>query len=410
MGRRQGKAIACFLVLALLATFFSGCHRATGQGVTIRIGYITDVTGPGSPVLIHFTYILEDLVRYYNEENLIPGAKIKIVTYDTKADAGRDIPGYDWVRDRGAQVLIVCLAVTAETVKSFAERDKIPVAVMPSTKALIEPPGWAFCFSYPASYAVESLLKWISEERWDWETKGPAKIGCVSWSESYSVDVEEGMQEYCQAHPDKFDYVAGLLPPRGTMTWVGEVEKLKRCDYVAVPNIPIAAGTFVREFRAGGNNAVFIGPDAVTASRDYLVKMCGWEAIDGMLTTNFTRTWSEPSPLVDLAKDLLYEYHPERAEDIISAGMGYLGGFHSLYTFFDLLRKVVEEVGAENFDSQAFYDQAVKFTTNWEGYPEWGFTETVRYSVKHTAIYEARADVDDMVRVSDWLPVTGVAE
>ena len=84
----------------------SGCSRATGEGLTIRIGYITDLTGPGSPVLRHFTYILEDLVRYHNEENLIPGAKIKIVTYDTKADAGRDIPGYDWVRDRGHKSLL----------------------------------------------------------------------------------------------------------------------------------------------------------------------------------------------------------------------------------------------------------------------------------------------------------------
>ncbi|MBL7119189.1 MAG: hypothetical protein ISS53_00735 [Dehalococcoidia bacterium] len=67
-------------------------------------------------------------------------------------------------------------------------------------------------------------------------------------------------------------------------------------------------------------------------------------------------------------------------------------------------------LSSENFDSQAFYDQAVKFTTNWEGYPEWGFTETMRYSVKHIAIYEARADVEDVVRVSDWLPVTGVTE
>lgn len=56
---------------------------------------------------------------------------------------------------------------------------------------------------------------------------------------------------------------------------------------------------------------------------------------------------------------------------------------------------------SENFDGQAFYDRAVRFKTDWAGYPEWGFTETQRYLVKHTAIYEARADVEDVVRVSD---------
>ena len=362
------------------------------------------MTGPGSPVLIDFTFLLQDLVRYYNEKDLIPGAKIKVLTYDTGADASRYIPAYDWVKERGAQVIVVCLPDAAEMLEPFAERDKLPLAVMPSTETLIDPPGWAFCFSYPPAYAIKSLLKWLSEQPWDY-AKGPRKIGLVSWQESYSVDVEKGVREYCQDHPDKFRYVAGLLTPEDVMTWSGEVRKLEDCDYVVIPNIPTAMGTFVREFRAKNKEAVLIGTDAVAAAQDYLVKMCGWEAVDRTLVISFTPLWTESYPLVTQAREILDMYRPEMADRIISSGAGYLGGFHSMYTFFELLRQTVEQAGIQNFDGQAFYNKAVNFSITWEGYPEWGFTQTTRYAVKHTAIYEFHAGLQSLVRVSGWLPV-----
>jgi ABC-type branched-subunit amino acid transport system substrate-binding protein len=405
MARVRDKAIACFLVLALLAAFCSGCISRTEAESTIRIGYITDVTGPGAPVLTHFTFLLEDLVRYYNEEDIIPGTKIKVTTYDTKSDAGRDIPAYDWVKGHGAQVIIVCVPQTAETLEGFAERDKIPLAVMSSTEALIDPPGWAFCFSYPAAYAMKSLLKWIGEQPWDY-AQGPRKIGLASWEESYSVDVEKGLKEYCQDHKGDFQYVAGLLAPDGVMTWSGEVQKLKDCDYVVIPSIPTAMGTFVREFRARNKEAVLVGTDAVAAAQDSLVKMCGWEDVDGALVTSFTPLWTEQYSLVTQAREILYKYRAAIADEIISSGLGYLGGFHSVYTFFELLRQAVAEVGIQNFNGQAFYNKAVNFSITWEGYPEWGFTPTTRYTVKHTAIYKFMAVVQSLVRVSGWLPVT----
>jgi ABC-type branched-subunit amino acid transport system substrate-binding protein len=404
MARGRDKAIACFLVLALLATFCSGCTSKTEAESTIRIGYITDVTGQGAPVLIGFTFLLEDLVRYYNEEDLIPGVNIKVITYDTQSDASRYIPAYDYVKEKGAQVIVVCLPDAAEMLEPFAERDKIPLAVMPCTETLIDPPGWAFCFSYPAAYAMKSLLKWISEQPWDY-AQGPRKIGLVSWNESYSVDVEKGVREYCQAHPDEFRYVAGLLVPEDVMTWSGEVRKVKGCDYVVIPNVPAAMGTFVREFRASNKEAVLIGTDAVAAAQDYLVKMCSWEDVDGALVTSFTPLWTEQYSLVTLATEILHRYRAAIADEIISSGLGYLGGFHSMYTFFELLRQAVTEAGIQNFDGQAFYNKAINFTVTWEGYPEWGFTPTIRYAVKDTAIYKFMAIVQSMVRVSDWLPV-----
>jgi len=74
------------------------------------------------------------------------------------------------------------------------------------------------------------------------------------------------------------------------------------------------------------------------------------------------------------------------------------------------LQAAIEEVGAENFDNQAFYNTATKYQTSgpmWEGYPEWGFSETKRNLVDHILVYKFDAETESVVRISDWLPATG---
>ncbi len=51
-------------------------------GITIKIGNITDLTGPGSNGMELVNFALEDIVRYYNENNVIPGVEFEVVNWD----------------------------------------------------------------------------------------------------------------------------------------------------------------------------------------------------------------------------------------------------------------------------------------------------------------------------------------
>jgi hypothetical protein len=62
-------------------------------------------------------------------------------------------------------------------------------------------------------------------------------------------------------------------------------------------------------------------------------------------------------------------------------------------------------VGSWNFDGQAFYDAATGFELTYEDLPEWGFTQTTRYASKYIAMYRWDAAAEDLVRVSDWVPL-----
>lgn len=148
------------------------------------------------------------------------------------------------------------------------------------------------------------------------------------------------MEEYCQDHPDEFEWVGGFIEPVLTYTWSGPVEALKDCDYL----------------------------------------------------------------VSNLANDLLSRYRAADKEETIREGSGYLGACHSMYAFFEILKNAVQETGAEGFDSQAFYNAAVEYTAAWEGYPEWSFGEDDRYLVDQVAIYEWSEDADDLVIASDgWI-------
>jgi hypothetical protein len=405
MIRGWKRAVPAVLVLILLAPLLFGCGGVGGGGgkVTITIGYITDFTGPAAGMVQTLNYVVEDVVRHFNEEDLIPGVKIRLVTYDGRSDPARDIPGYDWCRERGARVVITLVGATGEILKPFAEKDKVVLAALGGSMPLIEPPGWAFWFSIPSGYEMETLLKWISEEHWDY-AKGIPKVGMAAWNEPTTRDILTGLKKYSQDHPDKFEWVGSFLVPLGTMSWGGEIEKLKNCDYVQGAIVPAPLATFVKNFQGRGYHATFISGSATPSFKGFLVDTFGWEPLDGWLSTSIGKWWTEHSGMVGLANELLYKYRVGQAEDIVYQGMGYVGGFHNVYAILEVFKKAIEEVGAENFNGQAFYDAALNYRTTWEGYPQWGFSETKRYLIGDVQVFEWNAEAKDLVRLSDWLP------
>ena len=405
MNRNWKKAVASVLVLALIAVLSFGCAEKAEGKVVITIGEITDLTGPGSPAVVTLHYCLEDVVRYYNEEDLIPGVKLDIVTWDNRYDPAREVPGYDWVREKGAELIVVVIPQSGVLLKPFADKDKIPIASLSTHKETLEPPGWIFNMSNSSDMHVKTLMKWISEEHWTGE--GPAKIGMAGWSEPMILAMEDAMEEYCQEHPDEFEYAGTYKAPFGTPTWGHEVDALKDCDYISAVGFPM--GSFIEEFQRRGYSATFIDASAGAASyRGFFVDMLGYEGLDGTLTSNSAPFWSDDTPIVSLAKEILDKYRPGQKEEVIYAGLAYVGGVHNLIYTFDILKNAIEKVGAENFDGQAYYDAAVKYRTGgplFEGYPEWGFTETKRYLVDHLLIQEFSAEDEDIVTLSDWLPL-----
>jgi ABC-type branched-subunit amino acid transport system substrate-binding protein len=407
MKRACKVAIFCLVVLALLSSLVVGCGGGGGGVVTtITVGWIQDLTGPSSGVQGDTIKCFNDWVRFINEEDPLPGAKIKLLLYDGMYDPSRDIPGYDYLRSHGAKVIIAQVPTSGDTLKSLAESDKTPIFSPSPSAYQINPPAWNFVCTAPSDIMMKALLKWISENDWSYTAQGrEPKIGSVGYDETYHRDCTRGIEEYCQDHPDQFQYVADILEPMGTMFWSGAPAKLKDCDYILIPATGAGIGTFIEEFEGAGYHARFIGSDAQEFFRPLILSRVGWDAVDGTLCVLSEYWWNDTFPIVQQAKEILQRYHSAAEAADLMNSYGYLSNVPCVALLCAILRQAVKDVGARNFDGQAFYTAATKFREDLgEGVERW-FSDTMRYSSHYAAVYRWRAADKDIIGVSGWLPV-----
>ena len=94
MNHNYKRAVAFFLVLALMATLCLGCGEKSEEKVVIKVGFMNDYTGPGATAMRPITFAVTDMVRHINEEDPIPGVKLELITYDARFDPSSDVPGY----------------------------------------------------------------------------------------------------------------------------------------------------------------------------------------------------------------------------------------------------------------------------------------------------------------------------
>jgi len=407
-------AVAFLLVLVMLVPLSLSCGGGGGGGgkVTIHIGQLTDFTGAASPALKQITFITEDMIRYYNDENLIPGVKLKLDAYDTKFDPSRYSLGYDWCKQKGDDIIITIIADAPLMLKPFAARDKIILAAMGGSPGLFTPPGWVFGFSSANEDSAKILLHWIVGNDWPDKGQGTPKIGILAWNDTQSTDVTKAIEAYLNAHPDEYDFVGRITTPVGTSTFTSEAKRLKDegCDYIAIPSGNILA-PFLRDLRAAGSQATLL--DCVGSMGSFqrmYVQMVGWDMLDGCYSTANSFYWTDTAnPIVDLATTLVHRYHSAgEAEDIIASGNSYVGPAFMMTGILEVLQQAVKNVGAENFNGQAYYDAALNYKTTssiWAGCPGFSFSETRRKLMDHSLITEFKGgDVKNYVTLGGWLP------
>ena len=405
-------AVAFLLILVMLVPISLSCGGGGGGGgkVTIRIGQLTDFTGVGSPALKPITYITEDMIRYYNDENVIPGVKLKLDAYDTQFNPARYSLGYDWCKDKGDKLIITIIADAPVMLKPFAARDKVAIAAMSGTPELFDPPGWVFGFSNTNEDSAKILLHWIVGNDWPNKGQGTPKIAIIGWNVTSSINAANAAEAYLEAHPDEYEYVDRITTPVGTATFTAESRRLKDkgCDYIAVTTGNVF-GPLLRDLRAVGSQATLLDCEGAAGSFQRMYEqLVGWDMLDGQYSTSNSFAWSDTAdPIVQLATTLVHRYHSSEAQGLM-IGNTYVGPAAMMAAILEILQQAVKNVGAENFNGQAYYDAAINYKTTsplWQNYPQFSFSETRRKLMDHSLITQFEGgDVKEYVTVSGWLP------
>ncbi len=369
--------------------------------VDVTIGNLSDLTGVSANAMGYINKALADFVEHYNENNLIPGVNLKVVTYDGQMDPSKDVPGYNYLRERGADLIFTPIPATPTTLRSRVDKDGVPLFGAASAIEVLTPPGYVFNLGSIPEYDAYTLMAWIAENHWDYEVNGPAKIGAAAWSEGYSDALFKGVREYVEAHPEQFELV-GLHLIDFTFQWGTQIEDLKDCDYIWGP---LPMHVFIKDYRDAGYHTVFLATDAHAGFMGMIDKGGLWEEIDGMLFVRGSKWWTEEQGgLIELTKELVYKNHDSDAEEIIRSGVGYLSS-SCIFQTLNIIKKAAEDVGPENVDSQAIYEAATSYNEIIDGIDRYSCDETSRSSNNYYLVYEADGELQDLYNISnEWLP------
>ncbi len=396
---KNGLFFLGILLLALPLLFACG-DKEPSESVTITIGNHTDATGVASNAMAVITTALGDTIDYYNERNLIPGVTLKLITYDNQYDPSRDVPGYQMLKQEGADVIFGTVASTAVTLKPFLEKDKMVMIMMSPNKAAFDPPGWVFALGN-ARYdeQINTLLEWISENDPDFPKDRPARIGGAMLDESAGQAILEAAERYANANPE-YEWVEGFLPQL-TFKWDTQAEALKDCDYV-FPAAP--PQSFVKDYREAGGKGKFIGTDAHVAFMGQIYDADLWDDMDGMYAIRPFRWWTDDSEYTLFTRQLLDENHSGQVEEIIHNGVGYIT-VQPAVMLLEAIKETVEDVGAENFTSEDLYNHLQSFSMNFDGCQH-SFSEIKRTSSDYLNIHQLDAERKDFFLAHEgWIPI-----
>ena len=371
----------------------------------VIIGNLTDLTGAMQTAGEVLDMALRDTAAYFNEQGLIPGVELKVIDYDGMYDPAKDIPGYERLKEKGADVIWTPIPASPIALRPMADGDHMLVFAASASPHSLLPPGWVFS---PGSFPFDegyTLLKWVAENDWDYKTRGPAMVGGATWPTPYTMELIDGAKKYAEDHPDQFQWVGKYVSSGLAFTWDSEVEALRDCDYVIPPTIMV---NFVNQYRAAGYQGKILGTSAFLAFFSLMsdAKILG--KIDGAIFLHPTRWWNEEGSMINFTRDILKARHPDKAKEIMRAGSGYLA-ITNTYQLCEIIWNAVEAVGAQKIDtpefSQALYEAAERYEMMVDGIRQYSFSPTKRTAPDYVGIYRLDASRGDIFRQGGWYPI-----
>ncbi len=385
----------------------TGSHSGS---VVITIGNLTDISGVAAIPMSYIDLSVQDMIDHYNDENSIPGVELQLLNFDTRYNPGRFMSGYEWLRNEGADLIWNSLPPGVTELQDKADEDKFCIF---SATANVEPNeldgSHVFCIAITPKYEAYTFLDWIAKNDPHFPQDRPAKIGGAAWKEDYSNIWFEAAKEYCDAHPDKYEWVQEYLT-EVKFAWDTEIHGLKDCDYIYVPTPP---QIFIKQYRQAGYQAKFLGTELHVAFNGMIDKSNLWQDADGMLLI-LAAGWynDENDPTTQMINNLLTDnYSEEEITDILTNGAAYRTALR-IHMICDIIKRTVEQVGAENFNTETLLEAASSWSFKYGNIENFSnFTETKRFSQNYYAIYEFDVDQSNpksweyVKRVDpEWIP------
>jgi len=349
------KTVSLAFVSLLLVTLTGlvGCGGQVTTASEVTIGFLGDLTGPGALAVGQVYKGLQDYFSMIEEENLIPEAKIRLVNYDTQSMYARLTVGYEWLKNRGAKLLVIISGPDQIQLADRFEEDRLPSLGL-SGAAVLTGNQWNFSMMGSQQAQAEALSQLVMT-KWDYQSKGRSpKIGHIGLSGFVTtMRYQDGIDGLLAANPGKFDWAGEQTVPFGTSAFAGEISKLKSCDYIIMTLYGPAVAAFVKEARQRGYQGGFLsGMEAFGGFWGQVRAVAPSESLTNCSYAHYEPDWSDSGTFIADTKVQLEKYRSGDAATLMM-GTGYTAGRAWGILLGDVIERAAENVGASNVDGAA---------------------------------------------------------
>ena len=410
--KRVRLAVFVFLAVVLAAMpGVIGCGSAKQEtGVKeIKYGWLWDFTGRASFGVIQTFNGMKDYLRKTDEEDPIPGVKLELLTYDTRSDASRGMPGYVWLKGQGTDIM----SITADIMPSMRaqwEKDQMPQYALSQLVTCMDSDWQVSMYGSPENQ-VEVIMQWIMDNWQKYPIK--PKVGMVALAGvPFYIAQQVVVEKFVADHPGKFDYVGAQMAPTTTTTWAVEIGKLKDCDYTVTAISGPTLASFMMEARNRGYTGTLVGPMESFLAFWSLVKAAvPDQQLDGAMVGTDFPWWNDTGTFMTELKKYAEKYHSTGDLQKIYQGTGEFCGWIVGMILVDALRRAVESVGAENLTGVALLDALKQTNMTVEGWPiPWKMTTKAHVLVRSIRLMQYHASVSDWQVLTNWYTPSSLAD
>jgi branched-chain amino acid transport system substrate-binding protein len=391
--KRLGIAILATALAALLV--LTACTpQPITEEKTAQFGWIQPITGGGAATSQTLLMGWQDYVRYFSEQQAIPGVRIELLWRDTQLQVGLGIGHYERFVAAGMPLIAVGDPAVTAALKARYEKDKVVGFLIgaPTHEDMYPEPGWFYVNLLPMFERASVALEYFVE---NWKEERPPRLAFmhVDHSVGYGVRYVTGY-----ARDLGFEVLPAEVVPIVPLDTTTQLLRLKEngADLVYIVHQSEGAGIILRDAERLGllDESQFAGPSLLMGVRT--IKLAGTGAEGFLVTRSFPWFDETEVPGIKLMIDNMMKYHGQVTRD-----GEYLTAWTAAATVCEGIRRAIEYIGYENLDGPAIKEAL----DGMQDFDVYGLASITYKPGDHRgntkkAVYEVRGG--EQVRVSDW--------
>jgi branched-chain amino acid transport system substrate-binding protein len=344
-GEKLGIAVLAIALVALLLG--TACAPAsTVKGKTVVVGGIFSLTGgAGADCQIQLMGI-QDYLRYFNEQQGIPGVSIQLSWGDCAANYAVFRSTYEKFVERGIPVMMTLEAIGMTADKDrFAKDEVVMLGDAMGFEEMSYSPGWRYCMSPTLAEQFAAVVAHFSES---WEEARPPKVAFIAIDHFWGRDPQAEGTKYAQSLG--FEVLPPEFVPFVVLDASTQLLRLKEegADLVYLQALVGCLGPILRDAERLGlvGQMQFAGFGGTISNK--IIDMSG-VASEGYLMSMISPWFDETDiPGVRLMLDTQMKYHGK-----VERQIAYCNGWVETAVACEAIKRAIEDVGYDNLDGMA---------------------------------------------------------